>query len=139
MRLIRPATPGQINLALLLVRLVVGMVFVAHGGQKVFVTGLGAVGGGFAQMGVPAGELVGPLVGLVELLGGLAIMTGLMTRLAAMGTTVVMLGAIGLVHLPNGYFNSEFPLALLITSMALAVAGGGSYSMDARLAERMRR
>ena len=138
MRLIRAATPGQIDLALLLVRLAVGVIFIAHGGQKIFVTGLSGVGSGFAQMGIPAGEVVGPLVGLVEFMGGLAILMGLMTRLAAIATTIVMCGAISLVHLPNGYFNSEFPLALLITSMALAVAGGGAYSVDARLAARAR-
>lgn len=137
MRLIRPATPAQIDLALLVIRLAVGAVFVGHGGQKIFVHGLEGVGNGFAQMGVPLAAVTGPLVGLTEFLGGIALIAGALTRLAALGTAVVMLGAIALVHLPNGFMGSggmEFPLALFAGSVALLLTGGGAYSVDARLA-----
>jgi putative oxidoreductase len=129
----------RIDLALLVLRVVVGIVFVMHGGQKVFSIGLGNVGGMFGQMGIPMPGVTGPLVAAVELLGGLALIFGVLTRLAGLGLAIDMLGAILLVHLKNGFFNPmgfEFPLTLLAVSAALAIAGAGAYSVDAAIAGR---
>jgi putative oxidoreductase len=111
----------------------------AHGGQKLFVFGLDGVAGGFAQMGVPMAGLVGPLVAFVEFFGGLALITGLLTRLAGVGLAVVMTGAMMLVHLPNGFFapnGIEFTLALFGAAVALVLTGAGRFSLDALVPSR---
>jgi putative oxidoreductase len=127
------------DFALAVLRLVVGIVFLAHGGQKLFVYGLDGVAGAFGQMGVPAAGLVGPAAALVEFLGGAALVAGLLTRLASFGLAVVMLGAIAFAHLAAGFFGPkgyEFPLTLLAASIALALAGAGRFSLDHAIATR---
>jgi putative oxidoreductase len=119
----------------------VGVVFLAHGGQKLFVFGLGGVQGAFGQMGIPGAELVGPLTALVEFFGGLALVSGLLTRLASVGLALVMLGAIAFVHLPAGFFapkGVEFPLTLLAATVAFALTGAGRFSLDHAIAARRR-
>jgi len=133
------ALPSRLNAALAVLRGAVGVIFVAHGAQKLFVFGPAAVGGAFGQMGIPAAGVVGPLVGAVEFLGGLALIAGLLTRLASVGLALVMLGAISMVHLSAGFFlpdGFEFALALLAATGALALAGPGAYSLDALVARR---
>jgi putative oxidoreductase len=76
----------------------------------------------------------------VELLGGIALVAGLLTRLAALGTAFTMLGAISLVHIQNGFFNPngfEYPAALLAASVAIVLMGPGNFSLDAVIARRM--
>jgi putative oxidoreductase len=126
----------RFDAALLVLRLVLGAIFIAHGAQKLFVFGLDGVTAGFTQMGAPLPALTAPLTAFVELLGGVALVVGLLTRFSAVGLSIVMVGAIGLVHLGAGFFNPngvEFPLSLLATSVALALTGPGAYSLDARL------
>lgn len=140
MKLITAApTARQVDAGLALLRAVTGTVFAAHGAQKLFVYGLDGVAGGFAQMGVPFAGVMGPLVGFIEFFGGLALITGLLTRLAGVGLTAVMLGAMAIVHLPNGFFlpnGVEFVLTLAAAATTLAITGAGRYSIDARLARR---
>jgi len=139
MRLFNPSTPRQRDAGLTILRIVTGITFMAHGGQKLFVYGLDGVAGAFAQMGVPFPGVVGPLVGFVELFGGLALIAGLLTRLAGVGLTAVMLGALFLVHLPAGFFlpnGYEFVFMLAGSATTLAITGAGQFSLDARLARR---
>ena len=130
----------QIDTALAVLRVALGAIFIAHGGQKLFVYGLDGVAGSFGQMGIPAADFLGPLVAFVEFFGGIAIVLGLLTRLAALGVGVTMLVAILTVHLKQGFFNPggiEFPLALLASAAALVLTGAGAYSADAAIAKRV--
>lgn len=129
----------QIDIGLTILRVVLGVIFIAHGGQKLFVYGFDGVAGAFGQMGVPAPALVGPAIALIEFFGGFALAIGLLTRVAALGIGSTMIGAILLVHLPAGFFapnGIEFPLALLAAAATLVVTGAGKFSLDALIAGR---
>jgi putative oxidoreductase len=124
---------------LAVLRVVVGIVFLVHGGQKLFM-GFGGVAGFLGSLGVPAPGLFAVIVTLVELLGGLALIVGLLTRVVAVLLAGDMLVAILTVHLTNGFFAAnngyEFPLVLLAASVALAVAGPGEAALDRAFATR---
>ena len=130
----------QIDTALAILRVVLGVTFILHGGQKLFVFGFAGVSGAFAQMGIPAPGLLGPFVAFVEFFGGIAILLGLLTRLAALGIGATMVVAILTVHLKNGFFaptGIEFPLSLLGSAIALVIAGAGDFSLDALIGKRL--
>ena len=130
----------QINAGLLVLRVILGIVFIMHGGQKLFVYGLEGVAGGFAQSGIPLVGVIAPLVTAVELLGGVALLIGLLTRFAALGIAATMLGAIIFVHAAAGFFaptGYEFVLSLLAMASTLAITGAGAYSLDAVLEGRV--
>ena len=134
-----PATAARTDIGLALLRLATGTIFVAHGAQKLFVYGIDGVTGAFGGMGVPFPAVTGPLTGVVELLAGLALIVGLLTRLAGFGLAITMLGAIGFVHLAAGFFapnGVEFPLALLAATSTLALTGPGRFSLDSIIARR---
>ncbi len=131
------------DLALLVLRVALGAIFIAHGGQKLFWFGIAGTTDAFVQMGVTMPAVTAPAVSAMELLGGLALVAGLFTRLAALGIAVVMLGAMLFVHLPAGFFlpnGIEFALMNFAAAVALALMGGGTYSVDGkRSASRRRR
>jgi putative oxidoreductase len=130
--------------SLLIVRVVLGVIFFAHGGQKVFGwfggPGLRGVVSYFKQsLGVPAPLSV--LAALTEFFGGLAMIVGLLVRPAAVGLIVVMLVAIATVHWRHGFFLNwslepgkghgfEMNLALIGMALAVLVGGGGALSID---------
>lgn len=137
--LFRSPSPRQVDIGLAIIRVVLGVVFLAHGGQKLFVYGLAGVAGAFGQMGVPAAGFVGPAVALVEFFGGIALILGILTRIAAVGVGSIMIGAILLVHLPAGFFapqGYEFPLTLLAAAATIVITGAGRYSLDGFIARR---
>ena len=114
-------------------RMMVGVVFMAHGYQKLFVYGLAGVSGAFAHMGIPLPGVAGPLVTFVELLGGLALFFGLGTRWAAILLAINMAVAVLAVHLKGGFFlpaGFEYALTLLVANVALALAGPGVCAVD---------
>jgi putative oxidoreductase len=134
------AWPASTSLALLVLRLAVGAVFIAHGAQKVFVYGFVGTSGSFAEMGVPMAEVAGPVVGLVELIGGILLVIGLATRLVGAALAVNMIVATFLVHFSAGIFAAEggYELTLLLgaSAIALILSGAGRLSVDAALTRR---
>ena len=139
MRLLNHKNEQAVSAALLALRTIIGIVFVAHGAQKLFAYGIDGVTAGFGQMGIPAPALAATLVAFGELLGGAALLAGVLTRVAAAGLAVIMLGATLLAHLPNGFFapdGVEFTLSLFSAAIVLALAGPGKWSVDALIAER---
>ncbi len=129
------------------VRVVLGVIFFAHGAQKVF----GAFGGRglkattqyFVSTGLPLP--IAYLVCFFEFLGGLGLILGFLTRPAALAVAIVMIGTIAKVHWPHGFFLNwaltpgkghgyEANLAFLAMAVACLVAGGGALSFDAALA-----
>lgn len=133
----------------LILRLALGLVMFPHGAQKLlgWFGGFGFSGtmGYFTSTGMPA--LVAFLVIAGEFFGSLGLLTGLLTRVAAGGIMAVMLGAIGLVHAPNGFFMNwtgqqkgegfEYHLLVLGIGLVLVVFGGGKYSLDGLVAQRL--
>lgn len=123
--------------ALAVLRIALGVVFFAHGWQKIFQFTLPGVQSSFGQMGVPAAEIAGPVVAFLELIGGAALVLGLVTRVVGALLALDMLGAIVLVHGQSGLFvdqgGMELVLLLGVGALALAIAGAGRFSLDALL------
>ncbi|PSV98198.1 DoxX family protein [Photobacterium iliopiscarium] len=129
----------------LALRIPVGIIFMAHGSQKLFVWfggyGLAGTGQFFESIGLAPGVAMAFLAGSAEFFGGLFIILGLLTRPSALVLAFTMLIAIVSVHLPNGLFMSnggyEFGLALLAASVSLMLSGGGKVAVDNWLATRL--
>lgn len=131
----------------LVVRLILGIIFFAHGAQKVFGwfggRGLRETIAGFRQMGIPPAATV--VAACIECFGGLAMIVGFLARPAALGLIVVMLVAISKVHVRNGFFLNwsmaqgkghgyEFNLALIAMALSILIGGGGLLSVDRLIA-----
>jgi len=126
------------NLALLALRLVVGLLFVGHGAQKLFGVfgggGLEGTAGVFDNIGLQPGWLHARAAGTAEFLGGALIALGLFTPFAAAALIGVMTAAVITVHARNGIWNTnqgyEFNLVLTAAVFALAGIGAGAWSLD---------
>ncbi|HXZ80418.1 MAG TPA: DoxX family protein [Terriglobales bacterium] len=119
---------------LLVLRVVVGIVALIHGGQKLFVFGLGGTVAFFGKLGLPA--FAAYFAAFAEFLGGASLLLGVLTRVGAALLVIDMLGAIFTVHLKNGFFNPlgfEYPLTLLAANLCLLIAGAGALSVDAAI------
>ena len=136
--LINKITATDNSLNALPLRVGAGVIFAAHGAQKLFGWfggyGLEGTAGWMESIGLAPGVLMAAMAGGAEFFGGLLLIVGLLVRPAAFMLAITMLVAIGTVHLQNGLFMSnngyEFGLALLAISVALVVSGAGSISAD---------
>ena len=130
------ATPHAYDVGLLLLRVMVGIAMAAHGSQKLF----GWFGGGgiqgtgefFSQSGYPAAQAMAVVSGLVETFGGLAIVLGLLTPLAAAAIVGDMLNAVA-VKFSGGFFapsGMEYELLLTVAAASIAFTGPGRFAVD---------
>lgn len=129
-----PQPPTQLrDLALLIARIGVGIVFIAHGMQKFTTWGIGGTASSFEQMGIPLPGVSAWFAALVETLGGVALLVGVALPLAGVLLAVVMAGALFFAHLGSGLFAAdggyEYVLVLAVAALALGF-NGGRYTLD---------
>jgi len=118
-------------------RIAVGLVFLMHGGQKLFVFGLAGTADIMGKLGIPMPTLAAAIVIAAELLGGLAIILGLYGRWAGAALAIEMLVAIPVARLSGGFFapyGFEFEFALLGACLTFAAFGTGGVSLDRLIA-----
>jgi putative oxidoreductase len=131
----------MINIGLLIIRLVIGLLFVGHGAQKLFGWfggyGLKGTGGWFESIGMKPGVTMALFAGLAEFIGGILFALGFLTPLAGIMIAGTMVMAIVKVHAPNGLWATsngyEYNLTLLAVSIGIALAGPGQYAIDSLL------
>jgi putative oxidoreductase len=126
--------------ALLVARLLLGVVLIAHGSQKVFTWGIGGTAQAFEGMGVPLAPVSAVFSALVELVGGALLLVGAATAVVGVLVVLNMLGAALIVHAANGIMvsNGGWELVGVIAAAALVLAavGAGRYSVDHAIAGR---
>lgn len=136
--LLKQLTTSTSGFSALALRFPIGIIFMAHGAQKLFGWfggyGLEGTGQWMASIGLNPGVLMAFLAGSGEFFGGLFILLGLLTRPAALLLSITMIVAIASVHLGNGLFMAnngyEFGLALLAASISLVFSGAGKLALD---------
>ena len=129
---------ATVNVGLLILRSVVGLLFAGHGAQKLFgwFGGQGMTGhtGIMERLGMSPAPIWAWINALAEFLGGLGLLFGLLTPLAAVGLLGSMIVAIAKVHWPKGVWNTnggfEFPLTMATVAFVVGLAGPGLYSLD---------
>ena len=132
--------------ATLPLRLIAGIIFFAHGAQKLFAWfggyGLEGTGQWMESIGLAPGYLLTLLAGSAEFFGGILLIVGLLVRPASLVLAFTMIVAIFSVHIDNGLFMSnngyEFGLALVAISVALMLQGAGRYSVDNIIANKLK-
>jgi putative oxidoreductase len=128
MRRLLPLNP---DLALLILRVVLGIIMIYHGWAKV--TDLGGTIEGMTGMGVPAPAVAAIFATVAEFVGGLLMLVGAFTDIAGLMFAIDMLGAITFVHAKNGFSVAnggiEWPLVLAAAALAIALAGPGRYAV----------
>lgn len=143
--LIKTLTQTNESYSSLVLRVPVGIIFMAHGAQKLFGWfggyGLEGTAGWMESIGLAPGLLMALLAGAGEFFGGLLILFGILTRPAAAVLAITMVVAIFSVHFANGLFMSnngyEFALALLAASVSLAISGSGKIGIDQLIAKKL--
>jgi putative oxidoreductase len=119
-----------VDWALLIARLALGAVFVAHGAQKLF----GAFDGPGLETWIQQMGPIGYLVAIGEFFGGLGVILGVLPRFSAAAIVAIMIGAIAKVHWKNGFFldkhGFEYNVALIGLAAAIMVAGPGRFALS---------
>jgi putative oxidoreductase len=132
-------------IAPLILRVPVGIIFSAHGAQKLFAAfggyGLDGTGQWMASIGLEPGYWMALMAGSAEFFGGIFILLGLLTRPASLVLAITMLVAIFAVHINNGLFMAnngyEFGLTLLAISLSLVWSGAGKLSIDRVISQKL--
>jgi putative oxidoreductase len=143
--LMKKLIESNTSFAPLALRIPIGIIFMAHGAQKLFGWfggyGLEGTGGWMESIGLTPGFLMALMAGSAEFFGGMFILFGLLTRLSAVALAFTMIVAIFSVHFVNGLFMSnngyEFGLALLAATVSLAISGAGKASLDNIIAQKL--
>jgi putative oxidoreductase len=128
----------MMDIGLLIIRLVIGVLFIGHGAQKLFGWfggyGLNGTGGWFESIGMKPGVTMALFAGLTELIGGILFVLGLLTPVAGIMIAGTMVMAIVKVHAPNGLWATsngyEYNLTLLAVAIGIALIGPGRYAID---------
>jgi len=127
----RRLLPIHTDLALLILRVVLGIIMIYHGWPKL--TNLAGTIDGMAGMGVPAPAVAAIFATVAEFVGGLLMLLGAFTDIAGLMFAIDMLGAITFVHAKNGFSVAEggieWPLLLAATALAIALTGPGRYAV----------
>ncbi len=140
-RIVTSSAPGSV----ILVRLVVGGVFLSEGVQKfLFPDALGV--GRFVKIGIPAPEIMAPFDGVFEIGCGVLLLAGLLTRLAAIPLIIDMVVAIATTKIPmlikSGFWamahEARVDCAMILGCLFLLIVGAGPWSMDANLSKKKR-
>jgi putative oxidoreductase len=121
------------NWGITVLRIAVGVTFLMHGWQKFFQFGLDGVARMLAQSGLPWPHLSAALLASAEFFGGIALVLGLLTRIAALGPAFVMFMAFATVHVKGGFFlphGFEYVMVLFAANIALLMLGGGPLALD---------
>lgn len=116
-----------------ILRLIVGIIFIAHGAMKAFGFGIAGTAGFLDSVGVPMASLMAPVLIATELGGGILLVLGLLTRYVSIPLAFTMVVAIATVHLPHGFFLPQgYEFALLVGAglLTLALQGSGAFALD---------
>jgi len=136
---------SPITKSVVLIRILVGWVFLSEGTQKfLFPAALGA--GRFSKIGIPAPQVMAPFVGVVEIVCGVLVLIGLFTRLATVPLLFDIVVALASTKIPllakNGIWatlhEARTDVSMLLGLIFLLIVGGGAFSMDAKLNSRHR-
>lgn len=138
-------TKTEQSLSALPLRLIAGLIFTAHGGQKLFAWfggyGLAGTGQWMESIGLAPGYLMALMAGSAEFFGGLLLIVGFFTRPTSFVLAITMVVALFTVHIDNGLFMSnngyEFALVLIAISISLMFSGAGRLSLDNLIAQRL--
>lgn len=140
-QLISNITKTEESLSTLPLRVITGLLFTAHGAQKLFAWfggyGLDGTGQWMESIGLAPGYLMALIAGSAEFFGGLFLIVGFLTRPSSFVLAITMIVAIFTVHISNGMFMSnngyEFALSLFAITVALFIQGSGKYSIDEKI------
>ncbi|MCR8692872.1 DoxX family protein [Rhodococcus pyridinivorans] len=134
-------TPLVRDLGILVARLVLGVIFLAHGLQKFDSWGYEGTKAGFEGMGVPAPAVSAFVATWIEILGGLALILGVLVPVFGVLLFLLMLGAFFIVHMENGIYvgdgGFELVAALGAGALLLAAVGAGAFGVDRFLARKV--
>jgi putative oxidoreductase len=130
----RPLPAPARDVAMLIARVVLGVVLFAHGWQKLMINGISATYGQFEKLGIPLAIVSASFTSFVEFVGGVLIILGALTTTVVALDLIVMVGAAGFVHITNGIFAKdggwELVGVIVAVELALAAFGPGCYSVD---------
>ncbi|WP_027020411.1 DoxX family protein [Corynebacterium sputi] len=134
------ASPVLSDIALLIARVSLGVILMAHGWQKFTEWTISGTTENFAGMGIPLPGISAPFAATAELVGGFLLIIGLLAPVIALLNIITMIGALFMVHLDAGIFASdggyELVWALAAGLAVIALMGAGRFSVDHLIASR---